>query len=270
MPLKKKRENINGSANNVEPEEIQVDFEGQNPSVEDFDGIKQLLGQMFLKAHINTNELTNIIIGQNYVGSVIKQCYDDNEGSSDEDDDANIVLGITTAVNITGHQNLESLAQIKDFLLNKAENNGTGTEIELFKTALNGDNVTGLLINERFVNIPPQISLPLLENLQKELLTAVNKNKPFNFCSFIVISKFYRKEDKQGKFIENLLSNAEEEAFVQHSIASFDYTVKEEADSGLDGAWDEDDLQMIPFRRVILLDAKSLPDIISSIKELLS
>lgn len=53
-------------------QEIQVDFEGRNPIDSDFHGIKQLLQQLFLKAHINLSELTDLIISQNYVGSVIK------------------------------------------------------------------------------------------------------------------------------------------------------------------------------------------------------
>lgn len=53
-------------------QKIQVDFEGRNPVDADFHGIKQLLQQLFLKAHINLSELADLIIGQNYVGSVVK------------------------------------------------------------------------------------------------------------------------------------------------------------------------------------------------------
>ena len=53
-------------------QKIQVEFEGRNPTDEDFHGIKQLLQQLFLKAHINLSELAELIIGQSYVGSVVK------------------------------------------------------------------------------------------------------------------------------------------------------------------------------------------------------
>jgi hypothetical protein len=53
-------------------QKIQVDFEGRNPTDADFHGIKQLLQQLFLKAHVNLSELADVIIGQNYVGSVVK------------------------------------------------------------------------------------------------------------------------------------------------------------------------------------------------------
>lgn len=45
-------------------QEIQVDFEGRNPTDGDFHGIRQLLQQLFLKAHINLSELADIIIGR--------------------------------------------------------------------------------------------------------------------------------------------------------------------------------------------------------------
>lgn len=83
--------------------EIQVDFEGRNPQDPDFHGIKTLLQQLFLKAHVDLSNLTDLIIGQNYVGSVVKQSQED-EGSEDEDDDANDVFGITTVINISNRQ----------------------------------------------------------------------------------------------------------------------------------------------------------------------
>jgi len=55
-------------------QKIQVDFEGRSPVDADFHGIKQLLQQLFLKAHVNLSELAELIIRQNYVGSVVKVC----------------------------------------------------------------------------------------------------------------------------------------------------------------------------------------------------
>ena len=52
--------------------EIQVDFEGQSPCAEDFHGIKSLMHQLFLKAHINMSGLTEILIQQNYIGSILQ------------------------------------------------------------------------------------------------------------------------------------------------------------------------------------------------------
>lgn len=58
--------------------EIQVEFAGQTPCADDFHGIKSLLHQLFLKAHINLSSLTELIIEQNYIGSILQVCNVDN------------------------------------------------------------------------------------------------------------------------------------------------------------------------------------------------
>lgn len=208
-----------------------------------------------------------LIPGQNYVGSVIKQCYDDDEEISD-DEDPNVVFGITTIVSLDKSRGIQCIDQIINLLLDKGEKNAEDSALKLFKTTLGVEKV-GLLINERFVNIPAQISLPLFESLQAEVDRAISKNKPFNFSSIILISKFYRKVDTNGKVVEDILSNLEEETFAPYVTASFDYSVESEADSGLDGNWEEDDTQLIPYRRVSLIDAKKLSEIIVALKDLL-
>lgn len=208
-----------------------------------------------------------LIPGQNYVGSVIKQCYDDDEEISD-DEDPNVVFGITTIVSLDKSRGIQCIDQTINLLLDKGEKNAEDSALKLFKTTLGVEKV-GLLINERFVNIPAQISLPLFESLQAEVDRAISKNKPFNFSSIILISKFYRKVDTNGKVVEDILSNLEEETFAPYVTASFDYSVESEADSGLDGNWEEDDTQLIPYRRVSLIDAKKLSEIIVALKDLL-
>ena len=52
--------------------EIQVDFEGQSPIPEDFSGIKNLMHQLFLKAHINLSGIADLIIQQNFIGSILR------------------------------------------------------------------------------------------------------------------------------------------------------------------------------------------------------
>lgn len=81
-----------------------MDFEGRNPQDPDYHGIKILLQQLFLKAHIDLGGLTDLIISQNYVGSVVKQSDNEEESDDDEDDDVNDVFGITTVINVSDRQ----------------------------------------------------------------------------------------------------------------------------------------------------------------------
>lgn len=83
---------------------IQIEFEGRNPIDSDFHGIKQLLNQLFLKAHLNLSELTDVIISQSYVGSVVKQSEPEDDDSDEDEDDVNDVYGITSVINLTEKQ----------------------------------------------------------------------------------------------------------------------------------------------------------------------
>uniref|UniRef100_A0A1B6H5T1 Protein BCCIP homolog n=1 Tax=Homalodisca liturata TaxID=320908 RepID=A0A1B6H5T1_9HEMI len=268
-------------------EEIQVDFEGRNPIDSDFHGIKQLLQQLFLKAHINLSDLTDLIISQNYVGSVVKQS-DVDEDSGDEDDDTspNDVFGITTVVNLTDKQNLECIQQLRQLLSELCQEHGTDQSNAMVNNLLANDaSPVGLLINERFINIPAQICVPLLESLSKEMKRAKEKNLSFDFAYFIIICKLYKmdnenlkKKKKIGKNkttpvtqdSEILWSNPEEELFDQEADCRFEFCVKSESDSGLSGRWMEDDVAMTPYRRILIISAAKLDPLIQRIQEYVS
>jgi len=53
-------------------QQIQVDFEGRSAEEGDFHGVKQLLRQLFLKAPIDLSQLTDFLINQKSIGSVVK------------------------------------------------------------------------------------------------------------------------------------------------------------------------------------------------------
>ncbi|XP_014281755.1 protein BCCIP homolog [Halyomorpha halys] len=262
-------------------EEIQVEFEGRNPIDSDFHGIKQLLQQLFLKAHLNLSELTELIIGQSFVGSVVKQS--DNEVDDDDEDDPNDVFGITTVVNLTEKQNIECISQLRTLLVELSTEHGTDRCSTMIRTLLSDSSKPlGLVINERFVNIPAQISVPLLDSLCKEIKKACEKKMAYDFTYYIFICKLYKvdgktkgkKKNRKGQNpIEEqdvIWSNPEEELLDEVADMKFEFSVKNETDSGLSGNWLEDDISMTPFRRVILLDAKKLEPLISRIQEFVS
>lgn len=263
--------------------EIQVEFEGRNPQDPDYHGIKTLLQQLFLKAHINLDSLTDLIVSQNYVGSVVKQ-FEDFEGSDEEDgEDTFDVFGITTVINISDRQNVICIQQLRDLLKELSSEHATDAAYTMIKNVLENDaQPIGLLINERFINIPAQISVPLFENLISEMKRASNRKMPFNFSYYILICKLYKMEDeKSGKKTKNkkknkvdtptiLWSNPEEEIFAEEATVSFEFSVENETDSGLSGRWTESDEEMKPYRRVLLFEASKLQSIVAKIKSQIS
>nr|SVE83868.1 EOG090X0C3Y [Daphnia pulex] len=251
--------------------EIQVDFEGQSPCAEDFHGIKSLMHQLFLKAHINLSGLTELIIQQNYIGSILQQCVDNDEPDSDDEGNSlDEVFGITSVINLTDHKDVECIKEVKKYLLDKTQKKLSGLFDDPF-------NQIGLLFNERFINIPPQVSVPLLENLCKEIDEAKKSGKPFDFTHFILISKLHestrkdpesrKKKVKGGATI--LWVNAEEEPISEMGEILGEYSVRSESDAAVSGTWDEDDEQFDPKRRIVLITAKQLPEVLIKIKEFL-
>lgn len=255
-------------------EGITVDFEGRNPIDSDLDGIKQMLGQLFVKAHIDLSELSGLIIRQNYVGSVLKQAYtddDDEEEDEDMEDPCQIVFGVTTAINLTNKQDQNCVKQLQKMVFEKAEKYATDSVLKLFRDALqSGSKSTALLLNERFVNIPAAVCVPMFENLMVEMDRARVKGMPYKFDYFLMFVKYYQKAAAGSKAAEVLYSNDEEEYFIKDSLASFDYSVQKETTTALAGNWLEEDEELQPFRKVLLIEANKLPDIVGTVKSLIA
>jgi len=251
--------------------EIQVDFEGQIPCLEDFAGIKSLLHQLFLKAHVNLSSLTDLILAQSFIGSVLKQCLDENDDGSDDESALDEVYGITTVLNLSHHKEAECIKQLIKYIIEKTNKKASS----LFEDPA---NEIGLLINERFINIPPQVSVPLLENLSGEIVEANKEGKPFKFTHLLLISKIHEavtkgpgSKKKKAKDDSNILwVNAEEEPVVEFGEILGEYSVRSESDSAVGGTWDEEDEQFDPKRRITVLKFNELPNIVNSIKSFLS
>uniref|UniRef100_A0A8D8RH50 Protein BCCIP homolog n=1 Tax=Cacopsylla melanoneura TaxID=428564 RepID=A0A8D8RH50_9HEMI len=195
----------------------------------------------------------------------------------DDESDVNDVFGITTVVNITNKKHVECVQQLRQLLTDLAEEHADDRIKAFVQKLLSNDSQNvGLLINERFVNIPPQISVPLLQGLNKEIQSARDKKMPYDFQYYILISKLYKtdptttskkKKNKQTGQPEPdiLFSNAEEEVFDEESDLKFEFSVKNESDSGMVGGWMEDDATMTPYRRVLIISASKMDTIISKI-----
>ncbi|XP_075986772.1 protein BCCIP homolog [Anticarsia gemmatalis] len=249
---------FDSDGNYVGERELQADFEGRNPEDCDFHGIKQLLRQLFLKANVDLGALTQIIISQNYVGSVVKQCLDgQDDDDDDEDDGSDGVFGITTIINITKRKNEPCIKQVRALLTSLADDNADDRTKAFVKQILGNDQEhVGLIINERMINIPAAISLPLFSSLQSELTKAQQKNMPYTFRYLVWISKTYNSDDAGPEVI---FANAEEGALVDMAVASFEVDVTEQTDSS---QWDYEGLTLRPHRKVLIFDGTKFNDLV--------
>ncbi|XP_026206301.1 protein BCCIP homolog [Anabas testudineus] len=256
-------------------EEVIVDFEAHAISHNDFNGLKKLLQQLFLKAHVNISEMTDIIIQQNHVGSVIKQAEVPEDS---DDDDPDEVFGFITMLNLTERKGVQCVEEVKELIVDQCESNSTHSMTEQLQQILNDTSKpVGLLLSERFINVPPQIALPLHKQLQEEIAEAQRTNKPSGRCHYcLMISKTCKEATKSiparggAPKEEYMFVNAEEEFFYEEAIMKFHYSVQEEADSCLSGRWSFDDVPMKPFRTVMLIPADRMPAIMDKLKEYLT
>nr|XP_020460845.1 BRCA2 and CDKN1A-interacting protein [Monopterus albus] len=256
-------------------EEVIVDFEAHTISDSDFNGIKKLLQQLFLKAHVNTSEMTDIIIQQNHIGSVIRQAEVPEDS---DDDDPDEVFGFITMLSLTERKGVQCVEQVKELIMDQCEKNSSHSMSEQLEQILNDTTKpVGLLLSERFINVPPQIALPLHKQLQDEIGEAQRTNKPSGKCHYcLMISKTCKEatvsQPARGGAPkeEYMFINAEEEFFYEKAILKFHYSVQEEADSCLSGRWSFQDVPMKPFRTVMLIPADRMPAIMDKLKEYLS
>lgn len=266
--------------------EMNVNFDAQTATDADFHGIKRLLHQLFLKANVNLSSLTDVILGQNHVGSVIKQAPLDEEEEDEEDEmetDADEVFGISTVINLTQRLTNESknvpsegdkaVKQIVDLLVEKSDKNGGSIQTKTLKEYLTDkEKHTGWLLNERFVNIPAQISLPLYDALRDEMHSACAKGQKFQFHHFLLMSKALKiKNGKKNDENRLIFTNGEEELFHEESTFSFSFSVADQqadAETISEAASDEE-ASYESWRVVMIIPAEKMEVVAKKMTDIL-
>ncbi|XP_004617857.2 BRCA2 and CDKN1A-interacting protein [Sorex araneus] len=259
-------------------EEVNVEFEAYAISDVDYDGIKKLLQQLFLKAPVNTAQLTELLVQQSHVGSVIKQTEvsDDSDGEGDEEE----IFGFISLFNLTERKDTQCAEQIKELLLGACRQHGEeGTARQLERLLRDTARPVGLLLSERFLNVPPQVALPMHQQLQKELAEAQRTNKPCGKCHFyLLISKTFVGAGKDGAGKDGAgqrpggpdkelrFANAEEEFFYEKALLKFSFPVQD-GDTCLGGRWAFGDAPLKPLRTVMVVPGDSMGEIMGALQE---
>lgn len=175
---------------------INVDFEFFDPSDIDYHGLKSLLTQTFQNdaCLFNLGEISDLIIEKNKIGSTIK-C----DGPKSDP------YAVMTVLNINENKGkIKAMSEIVDYLVEKSETAGVKDK---FLEIIN-DSKTGFFINERLINMPPQVVPSLLKMMNEEIQWDIEDgNKNMNLKYVIYISKVYREiestlEEKDGVVID--------------------------------------------------------------------
>eukprot|EP00946_MAST-07B_sp_MAST-7B-sp1_P001168 g1168.t1 len=173
-------------ASGAAPEILEVDFEFNDTMEIDFHGIKQLL-ERSAWAVTNISEVADVLVKQAGVGTCVKI-----------DDTYNCVYGIISALNVAEARKnkLSSIDEMCSFLQSVCPNASKAAELSAVMTdeALQAAPLA-LLVNERYVNMPPELTPVIHKQLVEDLKWSVDKLEPpearaqWNLKRLLVVSR---------------------------------------------------------------------------------
>lgn len=254
---------------------VNVDFEWFNFDAEiDFHGIKGLLRQLFdVDAQLlDTSGLTDIITQNNTIGSTVKV-----------DSKANDAYAFLTALNLREHTaaGKKPVADLVAYLSEKAAQSANAALAAEVPRVLAEDHV-GLVLGERLINMPPEISPPMYSMLVEEVEAAVEDKESYEFTHYLVVSKSYNevqslldegarkskkaKEDAPPMFY----FHPEDEVLQKHAVAvgSYPYTHDDENSADSKRAFQEMGVRSMGY--MVLIEAAKWPAAVKAVVEYMS
>lgn len=255
---------------------LDVDFEFMDPNPEvDFHGIKNLLRQLFDADNqlFDLSELADLILSQPGMGSTVK-C--DGEESDP--------YALLTALNVNHHRTKPVILNLTRYILARAKASGNAG-LQQLEQLLKPDSKAqvALVLNERFINIPPQIIPPMYNLLLEEVDLAVKDKEPYDFTHYLIFSKTYEEVDskldaederpsKKGKKsgAETFYFHPEDEVWQKHSAGFSNFEYEQEADEGASDArraFSEAGIK--PMGHMVLVEAKKFKEAVKAVGEYL-
>jgi len=252
-------EDESGNDTNSADREIQVEFEARTPEERDLPGIISLLRQCFRGSdEVDLSVLAKFVMKQRSVGSVVTQSPSDSTDDEDEDDLGGTdgeVFGLATIVRL---KDSDVADQIRRHLNQAVLSTDPRGQLARILNAPEAD--IGLIISERIINMPPQISVPLYQTLSNEVKKAKAKNLPFNFTHYAIISKVLTAPEAGQAGI--MYSNAEEEVFVPE--CDFVLEMKNHDDESRIVTLSQEDF--IETKKLMVFNADNLDKIVGIVK----
>ncbi|KAI1326313.1 p21-C-terminal region-binding protein-domain-containing protein [Xylariaceae sp. FL0255] len=249
---------------------VNVDFEWFNFNEKiDFHGTKSLIRQLFdVDANLfDVSALADLILSQPTIGSTVK--------TDGEEADPYALL---TVLNIQEHREKKPMAQFIEYLSSKAK---TVKSLAPIPDLLASGKHVGLVLSERLINMPPEISPPLYTMLIEEIADAVEDKEPYEFTHYLIVSKTYHeiestldveeRKKKKGKQDATLYHfHPEDEVLQKYATAygSYDFTKTDDAVADSKRAFQE--MGVMAKGSMILIEADKFADAVKAVSEYLS
>ena len=168
--------------------------------------IKNLLLPNFISENISLNGLTDLVICMREdIGTTLKV----------ENDDENKIFGVFTLIPFPYYKDNPVVIQMMNMLLSKIENLNNNNNKNSIINILKNKKI-GMLINERFVNLPEELIAPALNFVINEMNECIEINKDknnknisnkeknkYNLDYIIVYSRYVLKENKDKQNNDN-------------------------------------------------------------------
>lgn len=214
--------------------------------------------------------LTDVILAQNTIGSTVKV-----------DSKANDAYAFLTALNLREQRNKAPVvADLVQYLSSKATQSQSEALAKAVPQVLAEAHV-GLVLGERLINMPPEISPPMYSMLVDEVEAAVEDNEPYDFTHYLIISRTYnevasildnesQKRKKAREEAPMFYFHPEDEVLVKHAIASgsYPFTKEEEGVADSKRAFQEMGVKTMGF--MMLIEAAKFPAAVQAAREYLS
>jgi protein BCP1 len=241
-----------------EPENLDVDFEFKSASEIDFHGLKTLLAQIFQQDldKIDGSKLADLIIATDWT-TVVKV------------DDGLDPFYVSTILDSDSTN--ETVQDVIKLLKSKSSDSKY--------TAIWSKHV-GIVLNDRLINMPPQLAPPILKMLLEDVQYKVEDGMaPFDYLVFI--SKIYKevaaaeedevshkkKRQNKTKKPENevFYFQAEDEFIEKECFVSVDYHLPQKQVSDSRRAFSE--MGIDPLRRIIVVEYCKMDKILKTLQE---
>lgn len=254
---------------------LDVDFEWFDPQpAVDFHGLKTLLRQLLDVDNVlfDMSPLSDLILEQPLLGSTVK--VDGNETDP---------FAFLTVVNLHQHKDKPVIQQITQYIASKS---ASIPALATLPQLLQDDSKQiGLILTERFINMPSEIITPCYTMLQEEIQWALDEKEPYDFTHYLILSKTYQeveskldaqesRPNKKGKKqaeLETFYFHPEDEKLHEYSLGygNFEYTkATDEGASDAKRAFQEAGIK--PMGHLTLLDASRFAEAITGVGEYLS
>lgn len=216
--------------------------------------------------------LADLILSQPTVGSTVKV--------DGEETDAYAFL---TILNLHEHREKKIIRDLTQYLVEKSKANPS---LSTLGPLLTSSSQVGLVLAERLINVPAEISPPMYTMLIDEIEAAVEDKEPYEFTHYLILSKTYHEisssldqeeapRTKKSKAAKNsrevFYFHPEDEVLQKHALASgsFEYT-KDEGEGMADSKRAFSEMGIKPQGSMILIEASKFEGAVKAISEYLS